>query len=484
MSDELTVWLGGLRAGALTRTHPGDLRFTYDDAYRQRSNMPPLSLSMPKHALEHDGDAVNHWFDNLLPDDDEVRRRWATDFEAASPSPFNLLAGMGIDCAGAVQVVPTDVVPDQTGALEPVSQAEIETRLESLRRDATLWNVDHHGGRWSLGGAQGKFALAQRPDGTWAAPTGRAASTHIFKVGVARFSHADVAEFVTMRAAKHVGLTVAPVEIMRFGDQTALVVQRYDRVARNDGTHRFHQEDMCQALGISRHAKYQSDGGPGVPGISDLIAGLHPRSVRASRELFARALVYNWMTASPDAHAKNYSLLLAGDQARLAPLYDLTSGALLLDPDKVFFKGRSAMKIGGEYRFRNIDRNNLARCAEDLNVEPDWLMGVAEQYRDQLPEAFEKATVEALADGGDLVAPDTLARYVQGIRSTVARAAAQAEIATAKTKSPVPAETKKPGRARVKTTSASDSRSFKTPERDEAVNVHLDDPETKGPFEL
>ncbi|MDN5744296.1 MAG: type II toxin-antitoxin system HipA family toxin [Nocardioidaceae bacterium] len=483
MTDVLAVWLGGLCAGTLTRTRPGGLRFTYDDAYRQRSNRPPLSLSMPKHALEYDGAAVNHWFDNLLPDDDEVRRRWATDFEAASPSPFNLLASMGIDCAGAVQVVPTGVVPDQTGALEPVSPAEIETRLESLRRDATLWNIDDHGGRWSLGGAQGKFALAQRTDGTWAAPTGRAASTHVFKVGVARFSHADVAEFVTMRAAKHVGLTVAPVEIMRFGDQTALVVQRYDRVARDDGIHRFHQEDMCQALGISRHAKYQSDDGPGVSDISDLIASLHPRSVRASRELFARALIYNWMTASPDAHAKNYSLLLAGDQARLAPLYDLTSGALLLDPDKVFFKGKSAMKIGGEYRFRNIDRSSLARCAENLRVETDWLMGVAEQYRDQIPDAFEKATLEAVADGGELIAPGTKDRYVQGIRSTVARAAAQAQIATMKAESPAATRTKKPGRVRGKATSSSNSQSFKTPERGEAVNVHLD-VEPNDPFDL
>jgi hypothetical protein len=40
---------------------------------------------------------------------------------------------------------------------------------------------------------------------------------------------------------------------------------------------------------------------------------------------FAGALAFNWLIASTDAHAKNYGLLLAGRQIRLAPLYDIAS---------------------------------------------------------------------------------------------------------------------------------------------------------------
>ena len=40
---------------------------------------------------------------------------------------------------------------------------------------------------------------------------------------------------------------------------------------------------------------------------------------------FADALAFNWLIAGTDAHAKNYSLLLAGNQIRLAPLYDIAS---------------------------------------------------------------------------------------------------------------------------------------------------------------
>jgi serine/threonine-protein kinase HipA len=38
---------------------------------------------------------------------------------------------------------------------------------------------------------------------------------------------------------------------------------------------------------------------------------------------FIDALGFNWLIAGTDAHAKNYSLLLAGHRIRLAALYDV-----------------------------------------------------------------------------------------------------------------------------------------------------------------
>ena len=63
---------------------------------------------------------------------------------------------------------------------------------------------------------------------------------------------------------------------------------------------------------------------------------------------FADALIWNWLIAGTDAHAKNYSLLLAGAQVRLAPLYDVASA--LPYPDLHVRRLRFAMKIGGDYR--------------------------------------------------------------------------------------------------------------------------------------
>jgi serine/threonine-protein kinase HipA len=447
VSDRLDVWIAGRHAGILERSHAdGRLTFAYTESYRHTRGATPLSLSMPLHATTHRGDTVHRWFDNLLPDDDEVRERWAASL-GTRPGPFNLLAGMGIDCAGAVQVVPAGSVPEQTGDHLPLGVPDIEKRLSTLRADGASWNDDGHGGQWSLGGAQGKFALARQNDGTWTAPTGRAASTHIFKVGVVRFANGDIAEFVSTRAAKHLGLDAARVDVMQFGQQTALVVERYDRMVQESRTVRVHQEDLCQALGVSRHLKYQNDGGPSVSQIAALIGRLRPIEAARSRELFARALVYNFLTVSPDAHAKNYSLLLAGPRARLAPLYDLTSGALLLDPDQVFFRGKSAMKIGGDYRFRSIGRADWAKCAADLGVEFDWLMTIAEEYRDAIPNAFEEATDEAVAAGGDLIPPGTKDRYMRGIMTALGHVTTQMGLATAVSPLPVASSQATPNRS-------------------------------------
>jgi serine/threonine-protein kinase HipA len=55
-----------------------------------------------------------------------------------------------------------------------------------------------------------------------------------------------------------------------------------------------------------------------------------------------------WLIAGTDAHAKNYSLLLAGDQVRLAPLYDVAPAPPY--PDLPVRRLRFAMRLGGDYR--------------------------------------------------------------------------------------------------------------------------------------
>jgi serine/threonine-protein kinase HipA len=258
---QLDVWVQGVYAGQLYQEGTG-AAFTYDESYRL-GRTPALSVSMPKSRANHDNQVAGRWIDNLLPDNDSVRERWAAAFGERRVTAFNLLRHTGADCAGAIQIMPAGTSPDSDAGSEKVSDDDIEQRLRALRRDDTEWNFKDHGGRWSLGGAQGKFALARKPDGTWEEPTGRAASTHIFKVGVQRFVHGDVAEFVTMRAAAVLGIAVARTELSRFGNETAMISRRYDRrVDANGVIHRLHQEDLCQALGLSRELKYQSDGGP------------------------------------------------------------------------------------------------------------------------------------------------------------------------------------------------------------------------------
>ena len=104
----LAVWMNGERVGTWSLPTRGPQQFTYAESWLQSSQFRPLSLSLPAglgtSALS--GNAVESWFDNLLPDNDAIRRRAQARFQAASTSAFDLLAAIGRDCAGAVQLLP------------------------------------------------------------------------------------------------------------------------------------------------------------------------------------------------------------------------------------------------------------------------------------------------------------------------------------------------------------------------------------------
>lgn len=160
-------------------------------------------------------------------------------------------------------------------------------------------------------------------------PSGRtaAATSHILKPALEGFDDHDLNEHLCLSAARRAGLMAANTRIASFDDQTAIVTERYDRVAQPNGwLRRIHQEDLCQALGLPPELKYQSEGGPTPRAIVDLLRQVLPGVAADDAVLrFLDALVLNWLICGTDAHAKNYSLLLAGRQVRLAPLYDVAS---------------------------------------------------------------------------------------------------------------------------------------------------------------
>lgn len=103
------------------------------------------------------------------------------------------------------------------------------------------------------------------------------------------------------------------------------MVERYDRIRQRDRWVRIHQEDLCQALGIHPARKYENEGGPNAAKIVEL---LRSQSSAPEEDIssFVDSLIFNWLIAGTDAHAKNFSLLLGSQGAvRLAPFYDLAS---------------------------------------------------------------------------------------------------------------------------------------------------------------
>jgi serine/threonine-protein kinase HipA len=399
MTDTLLVVLEDAMAGRLMRLRGGRLRFEYDEQYRARAGATPLSLSMPIRDSFHADDVVTPWLSGLLPDNDAVLARWARYFHVSARSPFSLLSTLiGEDCAGAVRFAAPegiDRVLERTGEVAWLTDEDVAGRLRELREDSTAWLGKSFTGQFSLAGAQAKTALLLK-DGRWGAPTGAMPTTHILKPAVAGLDDHDLNEHLCLDAARRAGLLAARSKVTRFVDETAVVVTRYDRVL-NGNVQRVHQEDVCQALTVPPARKYQNDGGPGVGDVSKLLREVMPPDVADEAVWrFADALIWNWLIAGTDAHAKNYSLLLAGDQVRLAPLYDIASALPYGIHER---KLRFAMKIGGDYRVYP-ERNTWSIVAREMGLDGEALharvLELTRAAADAFADASKSADVTAL----------------------------------------------------------------------------------------
>jgi serine/threonine-protein kinase HipA len=102
---------------------------------------------------------------------------------------------------------------------------------------------------------------------------------------------------------------------------------------------------------------------------------------------FADALIWNWLIAGTDAHAKNYSLLLAGDQVRLAPLYGIASALPYGTHER---KLRLAMKIGSSYEV-DPQRNRWPDAARDLGLAAETVVDRARELAEIAPDVFAAA---------------------------------------------------------------------------------------------
>lgn len=394
----LVAYLDGERIGTVTQTLQGNTTFSYDDEYRMRPDATPLSLSMPLTAARHPSRAIVPFLQGLLPDNRLRLQQLASEF-GTSTNPFALLAQVGRDAAGAIQLLPHDETSEdaaaQRGEVDRLSDGDFAALIGDIVDNADTWGKRADDGRWSLAGAQPKVALFRFDDGSWGVPRDSTPTTHILKPAIAPYTNHDVNEYVTMAAANHLGLQVAEHEILVTprGDRV-FVSKRYDRAFEQGRWRRLHQEDLCQALSVSPDRKYQSDGGPGVAQIAMLFRDniREPAQRQRVQERFFDALVFSATAACTDAHAKNYSVILRGREVELAPLYDLGTHA----PYPSTAPLASAMKIGDEYRLDLIGERELLAAARKLGLPDDVSRVRIEEIRSGIASAF--ATIAKTLD--------------------------------------------------------------------------------------
>lgn len=232
--------MNGEPVGIWTTSPAGDT-LQYDAAWLRSPQRRALSLSLPFRPGNppHKGQAVRDYFDNLLPDSKPIRDRLARRFETATTDAFDLLAQIGRDCVGALQIVPDGQDPGEVRRVQaqPLDEAGVARVLRAALTPGGLDGEpsDPDGLRISIAGAQEKTALLWH-EGRWWRPTGATPTTHILKlplglVGNMRLDLRDSVdnEWLCAQILEAYGLPVARCHPLTFEGQRVLGIERFDR---------------------------------------------------------------------------------------------------------------------------------------------------------------------------------------------------------------------------------------------------------------
>ena len=431
--SELAVLIEDNLVARIRMNRAGRLSLDYEPGWRNSPSGYSLSVSMPLAEITYSHKAVWPYIWNLLPENPAILQRWGQQFHVSASSPFRLLEFVGADVPGAAQFLPPaalkTIQSQKTPSIDWISLDELAQRLAQLRSDVAAVRRPGDRGKMSLPGAQAKTAFCwDERSRRWGVPSGRAATTHIFKPAIPGFDGLVENEHLCQDIARRLGFLVARSSVLTLNETTYIVIERFDRLPPERGSafvRRVHQEDMCQALGLMPGAKYQQDGGPGIPDIVALI-----RRVSSSPDddvyRFIDANAFNWLIGGTDAHAKNYSLLIAADnEIRLSPLYDMSSQL----PYPELIDQRLAMKIGDEYDISLIGFNEWQALASACAIDSGLLMNRLRQLADALPDAVSAARDQALADGLNrevvTTVADLLIQHAKARRATLNAAASK-----------------------------------------------------------
>lgn len=259
--------------------------------------------------------------------------------------------------------------------------------------------------RISIAGAQEKTAFLYY-NNHWCRPLKETPTTHIFKLPIGYIPHQQIDlrdscenEWLCSQIAAGFGLPVANCEILTFEEIKVLSVQRFDRKLSSDGRWlmRLPQEDLCQALGVSSNLKYQSDGGPGIKDIMNLLLGSSQSA--QDRELFYRSQILFWLLAGIDGHAKNFSIFIEPEgKYRLTPLYDIISAYPLIAQKQLQAKKiKMAMALKGQnthYHWQDMQGRYFLETAKTIHYSVETAQVLLAEMLGQIDLVIDKVAAK------------------------------------------------------------------------------------------
>jgi serine/threonine-protein kinase HipA len=400
VTDELVVWLRGLPVADIRRKRQRT-HLTYRPEFvNDALGKLLLSCSLPvqRRAI----DATN-FFDGVLPEG-QFRAALSARAGVVASDTFGLLERYGRDIAGAMTVTTAGRPEDLGhGSVLPLNRQELENEVSSLP-DRPLGV--HDDSELSIAGMQNKLLLVRMNDGGWGRPVGGAPSTHIVKLDSQSHPGVVAAEADAMLLARHVGLTSVEVQLDVLGGIPCIIVERFDRTVLAGQTTRTHQEDACQALGLSPLRKYElrgrgalpSGGGPEFEQIAGLL-DLYAHDQVAELEVLAKIATFTALIGNADAHGKNIAFIHdAEGHVRLAPLYDTVPTVLFPR-----LKNEAAMTIGGLVDLAAVDLAAIGREARRWHLGAGRAERAATETAEQLLAGLEQGLIDTNGPVAELV---------------------------------------------------------------------------------
>lgn len=403
----LIVQWNGKTVGHIVPHRKGRVKFSYAHQWLEKGERP-VSLSLPCSEEEFDAQKSTAFFDNLLPEEG-MYRDLCREARLDEADIYNFLRLFGKECAGALVIAPEETAASsQAPAYRDITN-ELEAILEKNHGMPQGSLIAETGARLSIAGAQNKLPIVLQ-EGKFLVPEegSFAPTSAILKPTSARFPDLHRNELFCMELARSAGLQTPEATILQIGNYQAYVTTRYDREHTEGGIVRIHQEDFCQALGISRIYKYEEHNGPGFAACGKIL--LHPLvgNNASAREDFITCALFNYAIGNCDAHGKNFSLLYDEQNISLALFYDLVSTMAYPELEQKF-----AMAIGKTYRFDRIAGHSWKQFAADMNVRPERLFSLMEKLHKSVMPAVEPLAAQHERQYGASPVYERLVRIVR-----------------------------------------------------------------------
>lgn len=360
-----------IRVGTLTRNAERTTAFVPEETYVQDDARPILTLAwhvpgdpdQTRARLVDRGDKLGlygqlpPWFQGLLPEG-ALRDLVDAEMGPGEHDNFDVLVRLGADLPGGVLVIPDN--PDAPPTVGPIRWEHVAGFNAPLPQGTV---------KFSLAGVQLKFA-AEAQGERLTVPASSGEARLILKLASDRYEGLPEAEYAAMTLAKAAGVNTAPCWLARTKDihglpgeflkgPTALVVERFDRLA--DGG-RIHMEDAGQILTAWGDQKYTKANTETVLNMirrfstdwrGDIMEGL-------------RRVVVDVLVGNGDNHLKNWSFVFPRPgEIRLSPAYDIVPTVFFHEHDEL------ALRFAGKSKaFEKITLKRFNKAAQFLRLDP------------------------------------------------------------------------------------------------------------------